>query len=246
MGDSPRVAVLRPDDGRLEATAEALRAMGAEPVADAMLTVDPTGASPRPDADIVVFTSTTGARLAAETGWVSGEAAVVAIGPSTADALREHGYDVDTVPDEYSSSGLVSALAETVPGRKVEIARSDHGSATLIEGLADAGGYVHETVLYRLDRPPGAGESAELAAMGDLDAILFTSSLTVEHFLEAAEDRGCRAATLKGLNDGTIVGAIGDPTRETAAAHGIGVDVTPAEANVEALAGSVLNCVRAD
>lgn len=220
--------------------------MGAEPVADAMLTVDPTGASPRPDADIVVFTSTTGARLAAETGWGPGEATVVAIGPSTADALREHGYVVDTIPEEYSSSGLVSALAETVPGRKVEVARSDHGSATLIEGLADAGGYIHETALYRLDRPQGAGESAELAAHGDLDGILFTSSLTIEHFLEAAEDRGCREATIEGLNDGVIVGAIGAPTRETAAAYGIAVDVTPASADVEALAASVLERVRAD
>jgi uroporphyrinogen-III synthase len=246
MSDAPRVAVLRPDDGRLADTAEKLRAMGAEPVPDPMLAIEPTGATPRPDADIVVFTSTTGAGLADSAGWSSDDATVVAIGPSTAEALREHGYRVDRIPDEYSSSGLVAALAEVVPGQRVEVARSDHGSDTLVDGLGDAGGYVHETALYRLERPPSAGESAEDAAAGDLDGILFTSSLTVEHFLEAAEDRGCRAATLAGLNEGAVVGAIGEPTRETAAAHGIAVDVTPTTADVDALAETVLERIRAD
>jgi uroporphyrinogen-III synthase len=115
------------------------------------------------------------------------------------------------------------------------VARSDHGSDVLLDGLREAGAYAHETVLYRLVRPEGSGESADIAAAGDLDAVLFTSSLTVEHFLDAAAERGVREAAVAGLNR-AVVGAIGGPTRETAEAAGVAVDVVPETASVEALA----------
>jgi uroporphyrinogen-III synthase len=109
----------------------------------------------------------------------------------------------------------------------------------LVDGLDEAGATVTETVLYRLTRPPGAGESAELAAESDLDAALFTSSLTVEHFLAAAAERGVRPAAVAGLDE-AVVGAIGEPTRETAAEAGIEVDVVPDRADFEALATAVV------
>ncbi|WP_135807177.1 uroporphyrinogen-III synthase [Halorussus marinus] len=238
MSRDVRVAVFRPDDERLDDAVELLDSLGADPVADPMLEVRPTGASPEPG-EYVVLTSKTGVELAAEAGWEPGDAAVCAIGSSTADALREHGYEVDVVPDEYTSAGLVAALEDRVDGARVEVARSDHGSAVLTEGLAEAGADVHETVLYRLVRPEGSGESAALAADGDLDAALFTSSLTVEHLLDAAAERGVREAAVAGLND-AVVGAIGPPTRETAEAAGIEVDVVPEAADFEALACAVV------
>ncbi|MFB6135570.1 MAG: uroporphyrinogen-III synthase [Halobacteriaceae archaeon] len=232
------VAVFRPDDERLRAATDLVESLGATPVPDPMLAVEPTGAAPRADADFAVLTSTTGVGLAAEAGW-DPAGSVCAIGSATAGALREAGYAVDRVPEEFSSAGLVAALAGDVDGARVEVARSDHGSDVLLDGLRDAGAYVHETVLYRLVRPEGSGESAELAASGDLDAALFTSSLTVEHFLDAAEERGVREAAVAGLGD-AVVGAIGDPTRETAEGHGVAVDVVPATADFEELACEVV------
>ncbi|SEQ81622.1 uroporphyrinogen-III synthase [Natrinema salaciae] len=236
---TPTVAVFRPDDDRLERAAALLADLGAEPVADPMLAVKPTGELPRTDADYVVFTSKTGAELVAEAGWEPRGETVCAIGPATAEALRDEGYPVDLVPEEFTSSGLVAALAGTaeprVDGARVEVARSDHGSRVLLEGLDDAGAYVHETVLYRLVRPDGSGTSTELAAEGGLDAACFTSSLTVEHFLEAAAERGIREAAVAGLADATV-GAIGEPTATTAAERGIDVTVVPDEATFDALA----------
>jgi uroporphyrinogen-III synthase len=232
--ERPRVAVFRPDDERLDAARTLLADLGVDPVADPMLAVEPTGATPQ-DGEYVVFTSKTGAELVSAAGWEPGDTTVVAIGPKTAEALETAGYTVDLVPDDYSSTGLVDLLADRTDGASVEVARSDHGSPVLLEGLRDAGAAVHETVLYRLVRPEGAGESAELAAGGDLDAACFTSSLTVEHFLDAADARGLRAAAIVGLN-AAVVGVIGDPTRETAESLGIDVDVVPAAATFEALA----------
>lgn len=233
-----RVAVLRPDDGRVDRTAALVESLGFEPVRDPMLAVDPTGALPRTDADCVVLTSVTGVELLADAGWDGADSSIAAIGPRTAGALADAGYAVDLVPETYSSAGLVDALDGTVTGARVEVARSDHGSDALLDGLDRIGAYHHETVLYRLLRPPESGTSTELAAARDLAAILFTSSLTVEHFLDAATERGIRERAVDGLSS-AVVGAIGDPTRSTAEANGIEVDVVPSEATAEALVRAV-------
>jgi uroporphyrinogen-III synthase len=238
----PRVAVFRPDDERITDAVDLLAELGAEAVPDPMLEVEPTGASPRADADYAVFTSKTGAELIAEAGWTAGETTVCAIGDPTAAALETAGYTVDLIPAEFSSTGLVDALEGSCEGTRIEVARSDHGSSVLLDGLNAAGAYVHETVLYRLVRPDGAGESAESAAAGELDAALFTSSLTVEHFLEAATQRGVREAAVAGLDD-AVVAVIGDPTAETARHHGLSVDVIPEQADFETLARDAVAAV---
>jgi uroporphyrinogen-III synthase len=234
------VAVFRPDDDRLTEAVDLLESLGVDPVADPMLAIEPTGETPRERAHFVVLTSKTGVELLAEAGWEPGEATLCCIGEATAAAAREAGWEVDRVPEQYSSAGLVAELSDDVTGRMVVIARSDHGSDVLLDGLRQAGAAVRETILYRLVRPEGSGRSAELAAAGDLDGALFTSSLTVEHFVEAAEDRGVRQEAIEGLN-AAVVGTIGHPTRETAADYGIEVDVVPTRADFEALARDVVD-----
>ncbi|SEH17486.1 uroporphyrinogen-III synthase [Natronorubrum sediminis] len=242
MSETPTVAVFRPDDERLEAAVSLLDDLGSDPVTDPMLAVEATNATPRTDAEYVVLTSKTGAELVSQAGWDPGEQTVCAIGPATADALRTEGYAVDVVPEEYTSSGLVAELADDIDGARIEVARSDHGSPVLLEGFENAGAYVHETILYRLIRPEGSGRSVELAANGALDAACFTSSLTVEHFLEAADERGVREDALAGLADATV-GVIGEPTAETARSLGIDADVIPDDAMFDALARETIAAV---
>ena len=235
-----RVAVFRPDDERLAGAVELLDSLGATPVPDPMLGVEPTGAVPdAADPDVVVLTSKTGVERLAAAAWSPGDASLACIGPKTAAAARDAGWTVDVVPEEYSSSGLVAALDGTVSGARVEVARSDHGSDVLLDGLRNAGAEVTETVLYRLVRPDGAGQSTVMAAGRELDAACFTSSLTVEHFIDAAAERGVREEAVAGLNRATV-GAIGEPTREAAAGFGIRVDVVPENATFEALATAVV------
>lgn len=232
-----QVAVFRPDDDRLADAVELVESLGATPVPDPMLAIEPSGAVPRTDADYTILTSKTGAELVGDQGWEPGQTTLCAIGDRTAAALEAEGYTVALVPEEFSSAGLVTALEGECEGARIEIARSDHGSDVLIDGLIEAGGFVHETVLYRLTRPPESGKSAELAAAGDLGVVLFTSSLTVENFLDAATERGEREEAIAGLNDpDTVVGGIGEPTRETASELGIDVDVVPDRADFETLA----------
>lgn len=234
-----RVAFFRPDDERAERATTLLEALGVDPLSDPMLAVEPTGSTPRSDADYTVLTSKTGAELVAEAGWEPvGE--LVAIGTPTADALEAVGYAVDRLPSEFSSAGLVDELERDAPGSRIEVARSDHGSPVLTDGLNALGAYVHETVLYRLVRPNGSGESTTVAANDELEGACFTSSLTVEHFIAAADDRGVRADAIEGLNE-AVVGTIGEPTRKTAEENGIEVDVVPDVAEFDALARAVVD-----
>ena len=236
-----KVAVFRPAGERIETASELLAELGVEPVSDPMLTTEATGAVARTDAEYTVLTSTTGVGLLAEQGWQA-ETTLCAIGSTTAEALREAGYDADIVPEEFSSAGLVSRLADEVDGERVEIARSDHGSDVLPDGLTDAGAYVHETTLYRLTRPEGSGHSTQLAADGELAGVAFTSPLTVAYFLDAAAETTSRDAVREALDD-TVVGCIGEPTREAAREAGIDVDIVPATASFEALARGVVERV---
>ncbi|RBI59773.1 uroporphyrinogen-III synthase [halophilic archaeon] len=221
----PTVAVLRPDDNRIAEAVEYLRSLGVSSVADPMLTIRPTEETPA-TADYCIFTSPTGVQIAAELDWQPSSSTVCVVGQQTASALRYYGVPVDIVPSTYTSTGLVEELAAEVDESTVEIARSAHGSDVLIQGLEAAGADVHETQLYRLERPNTAGRSVSLAIDGQLDGILFTSPRTVNHFCEIAAEQDGVSALKQGIAE-TCIGAIGTPTARAIRNHDITVDVIP-------------------
>ncbi len=50
MTPAPTVAVFRPDDNRIDDATSLLESLGAEPIPDPMLAIEPTGQTPRTDA----------------------------------------------------------------------------------------------------------------------------------------------------------------------------------------------------
>lgn len=237
----PTIAFFRPADERAETAKSIIRNLGGEPLSDPMLAIEPTGNQPREDATYTILTSKTGVELVTESDWEPG-GTIVAIGEPTASELERAGYPVGRIPEEYSSTGLVAELADEAAGSTIEVARSDHGSPLLTEGLNGIGAYVHETILYGLTIPDSAGISVERAAAGELDGVCFSSSLTVQHFMEIAATKDIRAAVLDGLET-AVIGAIGEPTAQTAREAGLTVDVQPPVATFEALADSVINTI---
>ncbi|MDY6764783.1 MAG: uroporphyrinogen-III synthase [Halobacteria archaeon] len=230
------VAIFRPSDDREKESRELLQEMGFDVVSDPLLEPRRACSTPITDADYVVFTSVTGVKFGVSEENIKGlrETQVCAIGPKTRDALESRGVSVSLIPEDYTSEGLVEALSGSVYAKKVEVARSDHGSPELIEGLNDAGAFVHETVLYHLMKPEEGGQkTVEGLINGDIDAVLFTSSLTVEHLVDAAG--GNREELVEALSR-IRVGAIGEPTRRTAEGLGIEVDFVPESETFEDLA----------
>src|SRR5207237_1905019 len=58
-----------------------------------------------------------------------GHVRLAAIGPATADALRDYHLEPDLVPEAYRSEVLADALRERVAGQRVLLARADRGRA---------------------------------------------------------------------------------------------------------------------
>jgi uroporphyrinogen III methyltransferase/synthase len=107
---------------------------------------------------------------------------LAAIGPETADALRNYHLEPDLVPAEYSSEGLAAALRERVAGQRVLLARADRGRELLrdeLERIAE----VDQVAVYRqVDVADGATGIVEQIGRGEIDFVTLTSSNVAKGF----------------------------------------------------------------
>jgi uroporphyrinogen III methyltransferase/synthase len=191
----------------------------------------------------IVFTSTNGVlmvdrRLAAlGLGWpaLAGRR-VAAIGPATADALREHGVRVDVVPAEYRAEGLVSRLrAVLAAGDRVLLPRAAQTRDVLVTELRALGVQVSEVAAYATRKAEsGAARLADALAAGSIDAVTFTSSSTARNFAEGFTEGERRA-----WRGRVAVASIGPITAATAAEYGLPTDIMPAEYTIPALARAI-------
>src|SRR6266545_2698842 len=125
---------------------------------------------------------------------------VAAIGPATAEAVRERGIVADLVPEEYVAEAVVKALiprmaGTPIPARpealegasgptipRILVPRAESARPELVEGLRSAGAQVDEVTLYRAAVPENApAEALSLLRDGAIDIVTFTSSSTVRN-----------------------------------------------------------------
>jgi uroporphyrinogen III methyltransferase/synthase len=234
-----RVVVTR-TRSQASALARRLRDAGAEPIEVPVIAIaDPAdGGSALRDAvaglagyDWVIVTSPNGAqRLGAALGEqrldarAFGQAQVGAIGPATAGALATIGVLADLVPERFVAEDLLDALAGTAgPGRAL-LVRAEVARDVLPDGLRERGWEVDVVDAYRTVAAPVTDE--QRAAIAGADIVTFTSSSTVDRFVEAV---GIGAVP-------PVVACIGPVTAATARAHGLMVDV---EADVHTVDGLV-------
>ena len=192
----------------------------------------------------VVFTSTNGVSMVDRRlgtlglGWpaLSGRR-VAAIGPATADALREHGVRVDIVPAEYRAEGLVSRLRPLLsPTDRVLLPRAAQTRDVLVTELRHLGVQVTEVAAYATRKAEGgAPRLGEALAAGTIDAVTFTSSSTARNFAEAFSEEDRRA-----WRGRVAVASIGPITAATAAEYGLTTDIMPAEYTIPALARAIV------
>ena len=140
---------------------------------------------------------------------------VISIGPSTSKALEKEGIKVHSVPEDYSSYGLLDMMKDKVAGRKVVIVRSDRGSKVLSDGLTEAGAEVIDIAAYKLEE---AGMSNGLLHMiisikrKAIDYMAFTSPLSAESFFAQIEDYYGKEKADRYLAENVKIAAIGKPT----------------------------------
>ena len=114
---------------------------------------------------------------------------LAAIGPKTAEALREYRLRADVVPDAtFSSEGLAEALRPHVAGRRVLLARANRGRDLLREELAMAATVAQVTAYDQVDATTPHGAVLDHLRRGEIRYVLLSSSNIARAVLRAFDD----------------------------------------------------------
>ncbi len=139
-----------------------------------------------PDYDYMVFTSVNGVKTffdflrAQEYDVRRIKAEFAAIGPATADALKERGIIPIILAEQFVAESLFEAMRSVIqPGHKVFVARSRQARPYLVEQLQAAGCLVDEARIYHVEEGQLRGSSLD-----EVDTVIFTSPTTVRNLIE--------------------------------------------------------------
>lgn len=195
-----KIVVTRSDE-QADPLVARLEALGHEVVRCPLIRIDPLGDGPIDPApyDWVVVTSPNGARELARR-LAAKPQRIAAVGPGTADALREHGLHADLVPATHTQEGL---LAELPPGR-ILLAAAEGARRLLIDERGADFLPLYRTVELRPAAPVGdiavlasASAARALAATGARLPVVAIGPKTAAE----ARERGLDVVAVAGSHD---------------------------------------------
>ena len=161
-----------------------------------------------------------------------GPAKIAAIGPGTAQRVRDFHLHVDLQPEEFVAEGVVREFQKlgTIENVRVLIARAEKARDLLPRRLSELGAIVDEGLAYKTvaETRDATGARRRLVEEG-AELITFTSSSTVENFM---------ALNLP-WPDGMKVASIGPITSKTAREHGLKVAVEAKRHDIGGLVESI-------
>jgi uroporphyrinogen III methyltransferase/synthase len=168
-----------------------------------------------------------------------GRIKVGAIGPKTSVEIQAKGIRPDLLPEEYRAEAVVEAFKQQgVSGCRILLPRAAEAREVLPQELEKMGAKVDVVEAYRTIKPLGNKENVkESLEKGEIHMITFTSSSTVNNFVEIFDEE--RDQVLKWLKR-TAVACIGPITAKTAEEKGFTVSVVPSEYTIEALIEAIL------
>ncbi|MFL6383676.1 MAG: uroporphyrinogen-III synthase [Nitrososphaeraceae archaeon] len=146
-------------------------------------------------------------------------AIIIAVGPKTKSSLISHGIEANMMPEEYSSEGLVYLFSkmdnDIVKGKRIIIPRSEKSKEFIRKALSDLGMTVEELFLYDVKTSSTNTIWEDFIALlkqKKVDAIIFTSTSTVQSFFEIMHILSYNAYSL--LSSVKAIIAIGPATSE--------------------------------
>ncbi len=167
---------------------------------------------------------------------------ICAIGPATAKAVNEFGYEVALVPEKFIAEGVVEALGKvcgglpSLAGRRILLARAEEGRELLPAELRAAGARVDVVPCYRTVRADLEGDALQQLCSAKPDLIVFTSSSAVRNMIE-----------IFGHGEGTrmllesAVAVIGPVTGSTVELLGKHAEIVPKENTIASLLEAIRN-----
>jgi uroporphyrinogen III methyltransferase/synthase len=161
---------------------------------------------------------------------------VCAIGPATANQLKEKGVSVHYIPKEFIAESILEGFEKKfVNGKRFLLARAKKARDILPKGLRKMGAEVDVVEAYRTVRPKGGSKKLKkILKDGKMDVITFTSSSTVNHFAELLKKED-----LKKLLKGIAIACIGPVTARTAKEWGLNVRIQPKQYTIPALTRAI-------
>ena len=162
-----------------------------------------------------------------------GNVKIAAIGPATAQRIKDFHLAVDLQPKEFIAEAIIEGLLEfgSVENLKFLVVRAQGAREVLPKRLAELGAIVDEAIAYRTVKETDDSSGAlERFQREGADLVTFTSSSTVENFLALKLPWPAQIKTA----------SIGPITSETMRRHGLSVNVEAARYDVDGLVGAVL------
>lgn len=156
---------------------------------------------------------------------------LVAVGPKTAASLNRYGLYADLCAEEYRAEGVVELFKNrNLTGKRILYPRSDKARTLIQDELSAAGAEVIAPVAYRTVRAEESRASIrEHVKAGKLEAVTFTSSSTVEYFLDLLGD------DLRDSLKDVVLASMGPLTSATIRGAGLQVGVESSVSTLEGL-----------
>ena len=218
----PVVAITRPKD-RAKKACEIVEKLGGEAILAPTLDLKPVNTeslkdlvSRKDELDWIVFTSPT--TIVSLNQFYpdfieSLDCNLAVIGNKTGKLAEENGLNVDLVPEDFTAEGLLEEFKKQgITDKTIGIPRTASARPTLPEGLEELGNRVILAEAYKSLFPMTDEKVKELILKienHEIDAITFTSPLTVENFFEISDDKEKLA---KILNENLLTVCIGPIT----------------------------------
>lgn len=137
-----------------------------------------------PQPDIAIFTSANAVEPALSYWQPAPATLTIAIGPGTQNALRQHQINVNAMPREYSSAGILQLpQLATLNQKSIQIYCGENPKPDLKAMLSARGALVHEVFCYRRIKPLLTPQALALIEGATIDEIVLTSRESLENFV---------------------------------------------------------------
>jgi len=156
---------------------------------------------------------------------------MIAVGPRTAEALKERQIRVDRVPTKYSSEGLLESFQdESLKGKKIRIPRTSNATPILADELRKRGAEVEEIYVYESGLPEDEKLKSQVyvdLTSGKIDALVFGSGLSARNIFKMLAEKAPMEQIRSLIKGKVTIVAIGPTTAEVLEELQVEVDVVP-------------------